>query len=120
MVAGCAASASDAESKLSSFKDKVLSIISVAGQFKKMIGEVMLADFKVVVPHPLQTFEETTMEEDECGYDVADQKVLCLTHLGLTKRMQQESGKIDMFMVMKVRVVLIGIIPDYAGARRVM
>lgn len=105
VAAGCAPSASTANSKLLTFKDKVLSIISIAGQFSKMIGEVVSADFGVVAPRPLQTFEETAMEQDESG-DVAGQKVLCATHLGMTKRMQGELGKRNTLMVTKAKVVL--------------
>ena len=111
VAAGCAPSASAANSKLSLFKDKVLSIISIAGQFSRMIGEVVSADFGVVAPRPLQTFEEATMEQDESG-NVGSQKVLCSTHLGMTKRMQRESGKKDMLMVMKAKVVLEAFLDD--------
>ena len=110
--AGCAASLSAAKSKVSSqFGDKVTSIISIAGQFNKMIGEVVSADFEVLVVRPVQMFEETTMEDDIDNQEVPSgtatgQKVLCSTQLGLTKRVQMESGYKDRFMVMKAKVIL--------------
>ena len=110
VAAGCAASLSTARSKVSpQFGDKVASIISIAGQFSKMIGEVVSADFEVLVVRPDQMFEETTMEED--GQGVPDgtatgQKVLCSTQLGMTKRVRMESGEKGRLMVMKTRVIL--------------
>lgn len=113
VAAGCAASASAAKSKLSSFEDKVLSIIMIAGQFSKMIGEVVSADFGVTAPQPLHTFEETTMEQEDVDDDqgkangtAAGQKLLCSTQLGMTKRMQRETGKKDTWTVIKAKVVL--------------
>ena len=113
VVAGCAASTAAASSKVSSFKDKVLSIISIAGQFSEMIGKVVSADFEIVAPQPLQEFEENTMEEDADDYDkdgrtdgtAAGQKVLCSTQLGMTKRMQREQGK-ETLTVVKAKVAL--------------
>ena len=112
VAAGCVASLSTARSKVSSqFRDKVTSIISIAGQFNKMIGEVVSADFEVLVVRPVQMFEETTMEDDIDNQEVPSgtatgQKVLCSTQLGLTKRVQMESGYKDRFMVMKAKVIL--------------
>ncbi|KAF8552289.1 hypothetical protein OG21DRAFT_1486320 [Imleria badia] len=117
VAAGCAASLSAARSKVSSqFKEKVTSIISIAGQFSKMIGEVVAADFEVLVVRPAQIFEETKMEEDDVDdYEKSQgvsrgtatgQKVLCSTQLGMTKRMQLESGNKDRLTVIKAKVVL--------------
>ena len=114
VVAGCAASTQAANSKLSSFKDKVLSIISIAGQLSEMIGKVVSADFTVVAPEAHQVFEETTMEkEDVDDYHKdkgktngsAGHKVLCATQLGMTKRVQNESEK-ETLTVVKAKVVL--------------
>ena len=106
--AGCAASLSAAKSKVSSqFGDKVTSIISIAGQFSKMIGEVVSADFEVLVVRPVQMFEETTMEDTDDPRGMATgQKVLCSTELGMTKRMQLESGDKDSLTVVKAKVIL--------------
>ena len=108
MAAGCAASLSTAKSKVSSqFGDKVTSIISIAGQFSKMIGEVVSADFEVLVVRPVQMFEETTMEDTDDPRGMATgQKVLCSTELGMTKRMQLESGDKDSLTVVKAKVIL--------------
>ena len=112
VATGCAPSLSITRSKVSSeFGDKVTSIISIAGQFSKMIGEVVSADFEVLVVRPVQMFEETTMEDDIDDQEVPsgmamDQKVLCSTQLGLTKRVQMESGDKDWFTVMKAKVIL--------------
>ena len=113
VVAGCAASTAAATSKISSFKDNVLSIISIAGQFSEMIGKVVSADFEIMAPLPLQEFEGNTMEEDADDYDkgsetdgtAAGQKVLCSTQLGMTKRMQREQGK-ETLTVVKAKVAL--------------
>ena len=114
MVAGCAASPASASSKLASFEDKVSSIISVAGRFNEMIGKVVSADFAVIAPPPLRAFEGTIMEEDVDDYDrdhskasgaAAGQKVLCSTQLGMTKRVERESGK-ETLTVVKAKVVL--------------
>ena len=106
--AGCAASLSAAKSKVSSqFGDKVTSIISIAGQFSKMIGEVVSADFEVLVVRPAQVFEETTMEDmDDPRGTATGQEVLCSTELGMTKRMQLESGGKGRLMVLKTKVIL--------------
>ena len=113
ILARCAAS-NAGNSKVSPFEDKVLSIVSIAGQFSEMIGKVVSADFAVTAPLPLQVFEETTMEEDVDDYDkdhgkgskaAASQKVLCSTQLGMTKRVQRESEK-ETLVVVKAKVVL--------------
>ena len=108
VAAGCAASPSAAKSKVSSqFGDKVTSIISIAGQFSKMIGEVVSADFEVLVVRPAQMFEETTMEDmDDPRGTATGQEVLCSTELGMTKRMQLESGGKGRLMVLKTKVIL--------------
>lgn len=116
VAAGCAPSSSAAKSKVSSkFGDKVSSIISIAGQFSKMIGEVVSADFEVLAVRPSEMFKESTMEEDLDDYDkgqgmaggtATGQKVLCSAQLGMTKRMQLESGKRDTLTVIKTKVFL--------------
>ena len=115
MVAGCAISASDAKTKVSRFGDKVSLIIKLAGQFSKMIGEVVSGDFEVMAIRHDRVFEETTMEEDKDDYDkkhglangtAAGQKVLCSTQLGLVKRVPLESGKKKTVSVMKAKVLL--------------
>jgi hypothetical protein len=85
----------------------VTPIISIAGQFSKMIGEVVSADFEVLVVRPLQIFEETAMEDVDgpCG-TATGEKVLCSTELGMTKRVQMESGGEDRLTVMKAKVIL--------------
>ena len=88
------------------------SILSIAGQLSKMIGEIVSADFEVLVVRPVQVFEETTMEDDfDEGKGVPSgtatgQKVLCSTQLGMTKRMQLESGDKDKLTVTKAKVIL--------------
>ena len=112
MAAGCATSPSTAESKVSQFENKVASIISCAGQLSKMIGEVLSVDFEVFAVRPLETFEETTMEDDiDEGKGVPNgtamsQKVLCSTRLGMTKRIQRELGDKDRSTVVKAKVIL--------------
>jgi len=113
MAAGYATSLSTARSKVSSqFGDKVASIITIAGQLSKMIGEVVSADFEVLAVRPLEMFEKTTMEDDfDEGKGVPDgtatgQKVLCSTHLGMTKRMPLESGDKDKLPVIKAKIIL--------------
>jgi len=113
MAAGCAASLSTSRSKISSqFGDKVASIISIAGQLSKMIGQVASADFEVLFVRPVQMFEGTTMEDDfDEGQGVPSgtatgQKVLCSTQLGLTKRMQLESGDRDWLTIVKAKIIL--------------
>ena len=113
MAAGCATSLSTARSKVSSqFSDKVASIISIAGQLSKMIGEVVSADFAVLAVRPLEMFEETTMEDDfDEGKGVSNgtvtgQKVVCSTQLGMTKQMPVESGDKNRLTVMKANVIL--------------
>ena len=112
MAAGCATSLSAARKASSQFEDKVASIISIAGQLNKMIGEVVSVDFEVLTVRPLETFEETTMEGDfdegqgVPGGTVIGQKVLCSTQLGMRKRIQRESGHRDMLTVVKAKVIL--------------
>ena len=124
VVAGCAASTAAATSKISSFKEKVLSIISIAGQFSEMIGKVVSADFELMAPLPLQEFEGNTMEEDVDDYGqgsntdgtAAGQTVLCSTQLGMTKRMQREQGK-ETLTVVKAKVALESLIEDSFSPR---
>ncbi|KAG8215930.1 hypothetical protein J3R82DRAFT_7904 [Butyriboletus roseoflavus] len=112
VAAGCAPSSSAAMSKVSSqFGDKVSSIISIAGQFSKMIGGMVSADFEVLAVGPMETFEERTMEKDggdgKAGATASGHKVLCATNLGMTKRVQLASGKSDTLTVIKAKVVLL-------------
>jgi hypothetical protein len=109
VAAGCALSLSTARSKVSSqFEDKVASIIRIAGQFSKMIGEVVSPDFEVLAVRPIQMFEETTMEgmDDDPRGIATGEKVLCSIELGMTKLMQLESGAKDRSTVMKAKVIL--------------
>ena len=112
VAAGCAISASDAETKIPRFRDKVSSIIKLAGQFSKMIGAVVSSDFEVMAIRPDEMFEETTMEEDKDNYDevengtAAGQKVLCSTQLGLVKRVPLELREKRTLQVMKAKVLL--------------
>jgi hypothetical protein len=108
VAAGCAASPSTARSTVSTqFGEKVSSIISITGQFSKMIGEVVSADFEVLVVRPVQMFEEATMEDTDDPHRTATgQKVLCSTELGMTKRMQLDSGDKDCMTVVKAKVFL--------------
>jgi hypothetical protein len=72
-----------------------------------MIGEVVSADFEVLVVRPVQMFEEATMEDmDDPRGTATGQKVLCSTELGMTKRMQVESGEKGRLTVMKAKVFL--------------
>ena len=118
VVAGCASSSSPqaASLKLSQFKDRILTIVSIAGQLSEMIGKVLSADFTLIAPAPRQAFEEPTMEkEDVDDYEkdtkgkrnqtAAGHKVLCTTQLGMTKRVQRESTK-ETLTVVKAKVVL--------------
>ncbi|KAG8215926.1 hypothetical protein J3R82DRAFT_7900 [Butyriboletus roseoflavus] len=112
VAAGCAPSSSAAMSKVSSqFGDKVSSITSIAGQFSKMIGEVVSADFEVLAVGPSETFEASTMEKDggdgKAGRTAAGGKVLCTTDLGMRKRVQLVSGKSDTLTLIKSKVVLL-------------
>ena len=112
VASGCASSSSAAMSKVSSqFGNKVSSIVSIAVQFSKMIGEVVSADFQVLAVGPLETFEASTMEREgddgKAGGKAAGGKVLCSTHLGMTKRVQMESGKSDTLTMIKAKVVLL-------------
>ena len=75
-----------------------------------MIGGLVSADFSVFAVHPAEKFEEMVMENQK-GQRVSsgvagNQKVLCSTHLGLTKRMQLESGREEMSTVIRAKVVL--------------
>ena len=101
---------------LLSFKDRILAIVSIAGQLSEMIGKVLSADFALIAPASHQAFEETTMEkEDVDDYEkdtkgkrdetTAGHKVLCTTQLGMTKRVQRESTK-ETLTVVKAKVVL--------------
>lgn len=93
----------------SKFEDRVSFILSTAGKFSKIVGEVVSADFRVFAVHPVETFEETTMEDvddDDKDRTTTGQKVLCSTHLGLTKRMQVESGKKNTSTVIRAKVLL--------------
>ena len=89
--------------------------MSIAGQLNKMIGEIVSADFQVLVVRPVQIFEETTMEDDMDdsgeGQGVPSgtargQKVLCSTQLGMVKQTQLESGDKDRLTVIKAKVIL--------------
>ena len=72
-----------------------------------MIGEVVSIDFEVIVVRPVQMFEETTMEDvDDPRETPTGQKVLCSTELGMTKRVQLESGDNDKLTVIKAKVIL--------------
>ena len=103
VVATCAPSTHAANAKHSSYKGKVLSIISIADQLNEMIGEVIYADFAVIAPATHQAFEQTTMEKEDVddhhkGKGMANEaasghKVLCSTQLGTTERVQRESEK---------------------------
>lgn len=85
-----------------------------------MIGEVVSGDFEVLAIRPVKVFEESTMEEDTDDYEgqampngaATSQKVLCSTHLGMTKRMQLESGEKDTLTVMKAKVLLESFLND--------
>ena len=118
VVAGCAASTDAASSKISSFKDKISSIISTARRLNDMIAKVVSADFIVTAPSPLELFQETTMEEDVDDYDqgktggaAVGQKVMCSTQLGMTKRVQWESRK-EVLTAVKAKVVLESFLSD--------
>ena len=65
VVATCAPSTHAANAKHSSYKDKVLSVISIVGQLSEVIGKVVSADFAVIAPAAHQTFEQTTMEKED-------------------------------------------------------
>ena len=111
MAAGCAISHSAVNSKVPRFEDKVSSIIKLAGQLSKMIGEVVSGDFEVAFGRPDEPFEETTMEEDKDDYDeaygVSDETgVLCTTQLGLVKWVPLESGGKQKVPVLKAKVLL--------------
>ena len=85
------------------------SIISIAGQLSKMIGEVVSIDFEVLIVRPAQMFEATTMQEDMDempSRTATGQKVLCTTQLGMTKRVQLESEDNDKLTVIKAKVIL--------------
>ena len=78
-----------------------------------MIGEVVSIDFEVIVVRPVQMFEETTMEDmDDPRGTPTGQKVLCSTELGMTKRVQLESGGKDRLTVMKTKVLLESFLDD--------
>ena len=72
----------------------------------------MSVDFEVFAVRPLEMFEETTMEDDfDEGKGVLSgtatgQKVLCSTQLGMTKRIQRESGDKDRLTILKAKVIL--------------
>ncbi|KAG9316997.1 hypothetical protein JVU11DRAFT_1177 [Chiua virens] len=97
VAAGCAASTSDTASKMSpKFWYNISSIILIAENLRELIGNTLVADFKVVA-HPAQMFDEASMVLDpERGRGVPagqarGKRVLCTTHLGLIKEVVQES-----------------------------
>ena len=111
VAAGCATSVAAARSTVSSrFEDRISFILSIAEKLRKMIGDVISADFSVFAVHPAEKFEEMIMENQKgqkMSSGVArNQKVLCSTHLGLTKRMQLELGREEMSTVIRAKVVL--------------
>ena len=120
--AGCAASVAAARLTVSSkFKDRISFILSIADKFSKTVGDVISADFNVFVVHHPVLFEEMTMEIDKgqrYPTGLARNEVMCSTHLGLTRRMQLESGKKETSTVVRAKVVLepflgiLGIDPD--------
>ena len=111
VVAGCATSVAGARpTVLSKFEDRISIILSTAGTLSKMIGEIISADFNVFAVDPVEKFEGTMMEEDKGQGNprgtATTQRVLSSTHLGLTKRIQLESGKEDISTVIRAKVVL--------------
>ena len=102
VVATCVPSTHAANAKHSLYKDKVLSIISIAGQLSEVVGKVVSADSAVIAPVAHQAFEQTTVEEDVDDHHkgkwmaneaASDHKVLCSTQLGTTERVQWQSER---------------------------
>ncbi|KAG9309957.1 WD40-repeat-containing domain protein [Chiua virens] len=94
VAAGCAASASDIQSKMSpKFWCNILSIISTAEKLRDSIGGALAADFKVALAHPGQALDRNRMVVDhQTGLRMpARGMVLCTTRLGLIKKVVGES-----------------------------
>ncbi|KAG9315345.1 WD40-repeat-containing domain protein [Chiua virens] len=111
VAAGCAVSVSAARSKISSrFRNRISLIISTAGELSKSIGDALAADFKLLAVQPAQVFDETTMEVDRARGTLRGQKVLCTTHLGLSKEVLTESpekrNRLAVTTVIKSKVLL--------------
>ena len=113
VAAGCLKTASAAAASgvvESNFGDRISFILSTAGNFSKIAGEIISTDFNVFVTRPAEKFDGTMMEVDEGqripSRTATNQKVLSSTHLGLTKRIRLESGREDTSTVVKAKVVL--------------
>jgi len=77
-----------------------------------MIGEVVSGNFKVFIVRPGDTFHGGTMEDiDNSTADVpgmsggTPQTVLCVSELGLTKRIQLGTGERETTTVIRAKVV---------------
>ncbi|KAG9310454.1 WD40-repeat-containing domain protein [Chiua virens] len=97
VTADCAASTSDTASKLlPKFGKNILSMLVTAEKLRKLIGEAVDADYKVVLVRPPQTFNENFMVVDadrDSGIPIGrarGKRVLCTTRLGLIKEAVQQ------------------------------
>ena len=111
VAAGCLKTAAAARVVVESkFEDRISFILSTAGNFSKIVGEIISADFNVFVVRPVEKFDGTMMEVDKGqripSRTAMNQKVLSSTHIGLTKRIRLESGREDTSTVVKAKVVL--------------
>ena len=111
VAAGCLKTAAAARVVVEyKFEDRISFILSTAGNFSKIVGEIISADFNVFVVRPVEKFDGTMMEVDKGqripSRTAMNQKVLSSTHIGLTKRIRLESGREDTSTVVKAKVVL--------------
>ena len=106
-IAGLVFPQHDVASKLSSeFRKKVSTIVSHAGTFVNMISGVISGDFETFVVQSGARFDRESMVDMNAG-EVAlrrtgeDQTVLCVSRVGLRKRMGDKS-----IMLTQAQVVL--------------
>ena len=112
MAAGCAVPRSDIISNVTfKFEEKITLLVELAGLLGKMFDEVISSDFEVFIAGPGEKFEDKTMEDADGDQAVIQEaSVLCVTHLGLIKRLPVgtlwERGKKKKITVLKAKVLL--------------
>ncbi|KAG9313678.1 hypothetical protein JVU11DRAFT_6023 [Chiua virens] len=111
LVTGCTAPRSDIISKItSSFREKIVSLVELAGRLNKIFDDVISSDYEIFIVQPGEKFVDNIMEDTDGGQVVVEGKVLCATHLGLSKQVPVgtlwDQGEKQWMTVLKTKVLL--------------